>query len=88
MTASTEVAHQTKSQDGSPVMSDGERQQAFIQAMQAAEQKYGFTVVSTIQVDGLGPVMTLGQSPIKPGPVSIAAVEGWQPSSNKADAPV
>lgn len=58
-------------------MNEHERQQAFIQAMQEAEQKYGFTVVSTIQVDGLGPVATLGQSHIKPGPVSIAAVEGW-----------
>jgi hypothetical protein len=59
-------------------MTEQQRQQAFVQALQEAEQKYGFTVISTIQVDGLGPVMTLGQSHIKPGPISIVPVEGWQ----------
>lgn len=77
MTANIELA-QPKPLDGNRAMADGERQQAFIQALQEAERKYGFTVVSTIQVEGLGPVTTLGPSPIQPGPVSIVAVEGWQ----------
>lgn len=66
-------------------MTERERQQAFVRAMQEAEQKYGFTVVSTIQVDGLGPVVSLGQSPIKPGPISIVALEGWQATDLSKD---
>ena len=66
-------------------MSEQDRQKAFLQAMQEAEGKYGFTVVSILQVEGLGPVVSLGQSHIKPGPVSIIAVEGWQqPSENRS----
>lgn len=63
-------------------MSEQDRQQAFVQAMQKAEQKYGFTVASTLLVDGLGPVMSLGSSHIKPGPISVVAVEGWQAPSD------
>jgi hypothetical protein len=37
------------------------------------------SVISSIQVNGLGPVMSLGQSHIKPSLVPVAAVEDWQP---------
>lgn len=59
-------------------MSEQERQQAFAAAIQRAEHEFGYTLISTIQVDGLGVVASLSASPIKPGPVSLLPVEGWQ----------
>jgi hypothetical protein len=59
-------------------MTEQERQQAFIQALQEAEQRYGFKVVSTLYVEGIGAVMPLDSGYIKPGAVSVVPIPNWQ----------
>lgn len=85
MSHSSEIAQHNKQIANQGALSVTARQQAFVEALQEAERKYGFVVISTIEVDGLGPVTILGSSHIKPGPVSIAAVEGWQPRENSPE---
>lgn len=58
-----------------------QRHEAFVQALKAAEQAFGFTIASTIHVDGLGAVVSLEASHIKPGPITIVPLPGWQPQS-------
>jgi hypothetical protein len=59
-------------------MTEQERQHAFIQTMQEAEQRYGFKVVSTLYVEGVGAVMPLEGGYIRPGAVSVVPIPNWQ----------
>lgn len=62
-------------------MDEQQRQQAFVNELQALQQKYGFQVGAQVQTRQLGHVVQI--EPI----VAIIAIPGWQ-GSPVGDAPI
>lgn len=59
-------------------MTEQERREGFIKAMQEAEQRFGFTIVTTTQVEKLGEAVLT--KPI----MVIVTIQGWTSQSEGA----
>lgn len=57
-------------------MTEQERREAFVKAMQEAEQRFGYTITVTTQVEKLGEAVL-----VKPV-MTIVPVQGWTTTNN------
>ena len=63
-------------------MSEAERYQAYLAALNAASSRYGFQVSTQVQPEALGPVVQVRAV------LAITAVPNWQPPEGTSPDPV